>query len=214
MAEGTRSDLPPRAKDLTGLRFGRWTSPGIFQRRDPHIYWLARCDCGVARWVRSDAPTGGRSTSCGCYAREVWSTHGAKKSPEWEAWSAMRKRCTNPNHRFYHRYGGRGIGICERWSSFERFLEDMGSRPSSKHSLDRIDNDGNYSPENCRWATQKEQMRNRSANRIVTVRGEQMCLADAVDRFAAASYATVQQRLDRGWDIERALTQPPRRMLR
>jgi len=118
-------------------------------------------------------------------------SRGVRRSPEYEAWAAMKTRCYNPRFLGYARYGGRGITVCERWrGSFEAFLSDMGRRPSADHSIDRIDNDGNYEPRNCRWATREEQARNRVQNIFVTYLGQRMCLLDAC-RASGRSYKAV-----------------------
>lgn len=133
---------------------------------------------------------------------------------EYRAWINMRSRCKTPSANGYHRYGGRGITVCERWdNSFEAFIEDMGPRPSPKHSVDRIDVNGNYEPGNCRWATKQEQARNLTNNRIVTINGRRMTLAEAVEG-AAVIYNTVLYRLRRGWKIEDALYRPQQRGIR
>jgi hypothetical protein len=133
--------------------------------------------------------------------------HGKWKTPEFGIWLRMLDRCRNPNRRAYHRYGGRGITVCDRWHSFAAFLEDMGERPSSKHTLDRIDNEAGYSPENCRWATWKEQQQNRSNNHRLTFQGETLCLSEWAQRVGIKK-TTLQERLYRGWSVERALEEP------
>lgn len=154
--------------DLTGMTFGRLTvvkRSGTSKRGD--IVWACICKCGAETAVRGSNLRNGNTKSCGCFQREraseSTSTHRLTKSPEYRSWASMIARCENPKYHHFHRYGGRGIRICERWrNSFELFLSDMGPRPSLKHSLDRKDNDGNYEPGNCRWATAKEQRLNRS----------------------------------------------------
>jgi hypothetical protein len=127
----------------------------------------------------------------------------------------MRVRCGTPDHHSYDRYGGRGITVCERWaSSFRAFYEDMGSRPTPDHQLERIDNDGPYSPENCRWASRIEQCNNRSDNRLITWRGETRTLSEW-SRVTGIKMHTIAARLDRlNWDVERSLSTPPRPMRR
>lgn len=155
------------ATDLTGRRFGRWTAlryvPGTRTPRNIGK-WEVVCDCGTVRLVRTALLVQGTSISCGCYARGAAkirnATHGMTNSPEFQSWTAMRKRCRYSKHPKYHRYGGRGIGICPEWSSFEVFYADMGPRPEGT-SLDRIDLDGNYEPSNCRWVAIQEQSQNR-----------------------------------------------------
>lgn len=110
--------------------------------------------------------------------------HGMAHSPEYRVWAAMKSRCNNPNHSRYRYYGGRGIKICDRWNqSFKAFFSDMGKKTNPKHTLDRINNNGNYKPQNCRWATQAQQRRNFSGNRMLTFKGKTQCMADWAKEF-------------------------------
>ncbi len=135
---------------------------------------------------------------------------GRRITPEYQAWKNMRRRCYEPTNKRYARYGGRGITVCERWAEFANFLADMGRRPGPGFSIERIDVHGNYEPTNCRWATQKEQCRNRTSNRIVLFQGQRMTLVEAAER-SGLSYAVVRARLSRlGWDLDDALTRKHR----
>lgn len=139
--------------------------------------------------------------------------HATRESttPEHRAWRGMKDRCLNPNGAFWSRYGGRGITVCDRWrTSFEAFLVDMGPRPSPKHSLDRINNDGNYEPGNCRWATRVEQMRNTCRALRIEHGGRVLNTAEWAEVTGIPAEA-IQRRLAQGWTVERALTQPMRR---
>lgn len=192
-----------------GQRVGRWTILEFSHKgTDGALHWRAVCDCGTQRVVRGGSVLSGRANSCGCLIREAHTTHGMSKTPTFKSWESMRARCENPNDPSYARYGGRGIKVCRRWwESFEAFLEDMGERPEG-HTLDRIDNDGDYAPENCRWATHLEQQRNTRSSRRITVNGETLPVIEWAKR-AGLPYQLVLNRLIAGWPDDQVL-RPPR----
>lgn len=177
--------------------------------------WLCVCECGAMSTVRGGHLKSGASVSCGCYQKEVASvsskTHGSSDSPEYRAWSNMLDRCRNKNSPGFHRYGGRGISVCDEWAgSFLAFIKDIGERPSSHHSIDRIDNDGDYCPSNCRWATSKQQSRNRADNRIIEFNGRSQTLYQWAEE-TGLNNSTISGRIRNGWPIEKALTQKSQR---
>ncbi len=154
-----------KIKEMTGEKFGRLTVLRFVGINASHkATWLCECDCGNTVVVDGKSMRSGNTKSCGCFRREDVTrrkrTHGRSYSKLHFVWCSMRQRCTNNRCKDYPNYGGRGITICERWSKFENFLADMGEK-SEGLSLDREDNNGNYSPENCRWATIKQQNSNK-----------------------------------------------------
>ena len=136
-------------------------------------------------------------------------THRMSRTPEYDAWAQMRQRCFNPNHKSYSNYGDRGITVCDRWLNFENFITDMGSRPTAKHSIDRIDNNGDYQKDNCRWATRKDQADNRRSNRFITIG----CVTLNVTQWTKEmgfGKGVIYTRLNLGWSELKAVTTPLR----
>jgi hypothetical protein len=200
--------LPEKAIDLTGQRFGLLSVVGYAGSCSSGASWVCQCDCKRFKTIRSSSLRSGRTRSCGCATIEFHRQRNiGHNGAEYHIWHKMIERCKRPESTAYHRYGGRGISVCERWSVYENFLADMGRRPSSKHSLDRINNDGNYDPQNCRWATVLEQSRNRSDNLRIEHQGVTLTLVEWSEK-TGLSQATIGYRLRMGWKVEDALTRP------
>jgi len=196
-------------RDLSGRTFGRLTVIAYTERRyQASIVWHCRCSCGVDTFVPSPRLINGHTKSCGCLNHEAQRTHSGTGTREHQVWASMVARCRTPTHHAFARYGGRGIAVCERWLKFENFIADMGLRPPGRLTLERLDNDKSYGPENCKWATWAEQTRNRSDNVRLAHDGLTLCIRDWSNRTGLHFY-TIRGRIRRGWSVERALTTPP-----
>ena len=195
-------------KKHVGKRFGKLVVIRFSHMVKTNSFWVCSCECGGEITTTINTLNKGKATSCGCVRLMKITTHGLSDTPEWRCWASMRYRCNNPSLKQYKNYGGRGIKVCERWNnSFERFLEDMGKRPSPKHSIDRIDNNGDYEPKNCRWATQKQQANNVRTNHVLEFKGESMTLTRWARKIELHPN-TLLSRIRKGWSVERALTTP------
>ena len=193
---------------LTGAVYGELTITG-FAGPDEQgkSTYRCRCNCGNETVTRGTNLKNGQTQSCGCLAKRAASvsnkTHGLSRSPEYIAWMAMKERCLNSKNKGFPGYGGRGITVCDRWkNSFENFIADMGSRPSARHSLDRIDNDRGYEPGNCRWATPEEQQGNRRTCVRLTLNGETTHLAEWSRRLGVPDYM-ISARIKKGVAFDR-----------
>lgn len=211
--------------DLSGQRFGRLVAVSYSHTRRAKCMWRCKCDCGNETMVISGQLASNQTQSCGCLVREISArrlTGGAIRPPmkrggasvthraEFMAWLDMKRRCTSQSSVSFAGYGGRGIDVCSRWmESFDNFIQDMGSRPSGGYSIDRIDNDRGYSPDNCRWATRTAQMRNQRRNLVITIDGESKC-ATEWGEVAGVNPALVTYRINHGWSPRDAVFTPPR----
>lgn len=204
---------------MIGKRFGRLTvvseaaatrnAKGKTPRR-----WNCSCDCGGTTTVSGHDLRSGHTSSCKCLHKESLRrrlmTHGKSSSQEYKIWSSMLTRCFNKNCKSYKRYGGIGITVCERWkNSFTDFLNDIGTRPSPGHSLDRIDNAKGYEPGNVRWATADVQIRNTKRTKLFLYKGKTLCVSDWADLYGIPR-ATLISRVAAGWTINRAIETPIR----
>lgn len=198
--------------DLSGFVFGAWEVIERAANKGTRTAWTCQCACGVVSAVAAVHLIGGKSASCGCSKKKSGRDHpnyrhGGSGSRLYQTWASMIQRCTNPHHKSFDRYGGRGVTICQEWrDSFEAFAVHVGEPPSMDHSIDRIENSRGYEPGNVRWATPTTQSRNRRGRHMVTVGGESMPLSAAVERFGnGLKYSTVHARLKVGRSIDEAL---------
>lgn len=210
------------AKDFTPETFGRLTTIGpkfllpVSKQGYKKPFQVCECECGSVSVHRTRALRSGATKSCGCLQKEKLidrnkanATHGMWGTPEYTAWANMIQRCYNPKCEKYPDYGGRGITVCDRWlcpvNGFLNFLADMGPKPSRKHSIERKEVNDNYCPENCCWATQKEQQRNKRNNRLIEYNGKTQCLAAWAEELGVSA-RTLRYRIKAGWPLEAALT--------
>ena len=207
--------MTSRHDDLKGRVFGRLTVLSSYSDSYKNVIWVSKCVCGgVNRTSRSHLEKG-RVKSCGCWMKQVVGdthrTHGESRTRVYKTWMLMRQRCENSKNKDYARYGGRGITVCSRWKRFENFRDDMGPIPSGYASIERRNNNKNYEPSNCFWATNpKVQARNRRSNRRLSYKGKELLETEWAE-FLGIKKSTLCNRLNiLGWSIEKALTTPVR----
>lgn len=202
------------ALDITGHRFGNWTAlehAGFIANKKPKIHrWLCKCDCGIQRIVRKSSLTCGETKHCGCQTAKIVAaavkTHGLRNHSAYPSWAAMIQRCTNPTHKNYTAYGGSGKTVCERWLSLVNFCHDMGERPVGM-TIERINNELGYSPENCRWATRQEQSRNKLVCRKYLHDGKEKTIYE-LSLESGIRQKSLRLRLARGWSVDEAISHP------
>ena len=186
--------------DITGKQFGRLTVISrVENNKFGQVMWDCVCTCGKRTTVSGGHLKIGQTKSCGCLQKELLSKakkiHGQTGNKTYKSWSGMRERCYNPNNKIYKYYGGRGITICKRWDKFENFYSDMGDRPE-RMSIERTNNNKGYSPDNCKWATQKEQVRNTRSNQLIRYHGKTQCMSAWAEELGIA-YKTLWARLQK-----------------
>lgn len=191
-------------QDLTGRTFGSWTVLRFSHRAsNRQALWFCRCACGVEKAVRGPDLTSGRSTRCPACVKVAAGPHGRTL---YKVWHNVRQRCENPRHRAWRHYGARGIKVCERWQTFGNFYADMAPTYQPGLTVDRINVDGPYAPENCRWATREQQARNKRNNHLVTFRGRTATAAEWAELVGIKAHV-IRGRLDKlDWPVEKALT--------
>lgn len=209
-----------RYEDLTGQRFGRLTVLERAPKPSKQTYWLCSCDCGNQATVRGSNLRCGKTKSCGCLHDELSSarlkaqntTHGESQSRLYGIWCDMKKRCNNPSHWAYARYGGRGIAVCDEWQGFESFYDwAMSHGYSDSLTIERTNNNEEYCPQNCQWVSMTVQSRNRSNNTTLEFADERLTVSEWAERMSMA-YTTLYGRIyNYGWSVEKALTTPVRR---
>ena len=213
--------------DIIGKRFGRLVVKSVDHKNHfGLVYYDCQCDCGNNTIVARSSLIEGNTKSCGCYAtersKEINKTHGMAKTSFWRRWTHLRQRCNNPTDAAYHNYGGRGITYDPRWNQFENFRDDMYESyieacniyGEENISIDRIDNNGNYCKENCRWVNNKIQCNNRRSNFLVNINGNIMTLSEIPNNFSIdVSYKTLNSRLANGWDLKNSILIPRERYI-
>ncbi len=200
-----------RRIDITGQKYGRLIVVGFIGIEGHHSKWNCKCDCGKEKAILATSLKSGRTLSCGCLQKEKLleanTIHGKTNSPEWRSWAKMIRRCRDPRDNRFKSYAGRGITVCERWSQFDNFISDMGNKPTPKHSIDRVNNDLGYCPENCRWASHTQQARNTRKNRNITASGETKRVTEWAEN-SPVNAKTIFARIYAGWSPELAIKLP------
>lgn len=201
-----------RVKIAAGVKVGLLTAIlPTRQGKSRKWYWIFRCDCGGQKEILASSVSSGHTRSCGCYRDEHRTRrsrkHGMFGTPTYNCWSSMMARCGNPKAQSFPHYGGRGIKVCGRWRLFVNFFADMGTKPSSVMSIERIDNNGDYEPGNCRWADAVEQHNNTRVNVRLTYNGETQTIAQWARVFGLRT-DTLWRRLRSAWDFDRAFKTP------
>lgn len=186
--------MKTKAQDLIGKVFGKLTVLSIDGKRNNKTQLLCQCSCGNTTHAYVAHLVQRRRNSCGCN-QDGHPRHGLRHSREYSIWTDMRKRCSNPNSTSYHNYGAKGIAVCDRWTDFKNFYDDMGPCPEGR-SIDRIDGTKGYSPDNCRWATAQQQIENRAVQKMYTLNGETMTLPNWCKKLGI-NYSTMRNRLNR-----------------
>lgn len=204
--------------DLTGQRFGKLLVLYLSDNRKGRKYWMCQCDCGNYKEINGQHMKSGKIVSCRCQRKEnivlAVTKHNLVGHPIYRIWRAMRQRCLDVKASNYHSYGGRGIKICEEWVNIDTgainfYNWSMENGWEEGLTIERIDVNGNYCPENCTWATKAAQQRNKTDSIFVTIDGEYLCLSEAVKRYGKVSYDWARERLNAGWPPELAITMPP-----
>jgi hypothetical protein len=191
-----------------GTRIGNWTVVGPAEpSRRRQRRWLCECDCGTRKALFQDNLTRRNTSKCLICHNKGFIKHGMYKSVEYRSWRNMINRCTRPDNRYFHHYGGRGITIDPDWMDFRNFIRDMGPQPPS-HTIERIDNDGPYAPWNCRWATRREQQNNRRTNRIIEFGGRRATITQWAASLGVTPPTLHYRLASPRWSLELALTTP------
>lgn len=200
-------------RDYTGMVFNQLTAlryVGKSKDKAESPIWKFKCTCGVEKNMVLSQVKGGRNVSCGCYGKVRRKTanlhHGYKSTSTYVSWCSLKKRCNNKKLKCYKNYGGRGITYCKSWEKFESFLKDMGPKPTSEYTIERIDNDGNYCKENCMWLHKSLQSRNNRGVRRFTINNVTKCIAEWC-AYYKVPYHRTWSRIKKGWGIEKALTE-------
>lgn len=203
--------------DITGRKFGMLTALRFSDRKNGSTYWIFLCDCGKEKRIISRNVITDNVKSCGCHKKEflrnIATTHGMSKTHIYSVWRSMKSRCIKPSHISYINYGGRGIKVCDRWiKSFKNFFEDMGSTYRKGLEIERINNNGNYEPDNCKWATEKEQGNNKRSNVILNHNGRKMTIKQWSE-FLNINEATLYRRYYQKWPVNRLLNPKSNRIM-